>query len=99
MKQTHLHSWRWRMKTLLTYFNNRREEPILKWNVDLTLRRASTPFFFSCCNCLLLFLLISFFFSPILLVSTSGFSQHKKTGAFFHWGPNLSIEMQGHLKK
>lgn len=27
-------SWRWRMKTLLMYFNNRREAPSLKRTVD-----------------------------------------------------------------
>lgn len=39
-----LHSWRWRMRTLLMYFSNRLEDAVLKWNAN-SLKNVDTNIF------------------------------------------------------
>lgn len=75
-----LHSWRWRMRTLLMYFSNRLEEAVLKWNanslknVDTNVFMLIIVFFF--------FVFISLYFSPFVLILMPDSSQHKRLELF-----------------
>lgn len=90
-----LHSWRWRMKTLLTYFSNRLAESVLKWNAN-SLKNVTTNIFMLIIV-IFFFVFISLYFSPFCAHVNARLFPTEEARVVLPCGQILCFEMQGNI--